>query len=139
LRVREWLETIIIAFSMMLNGCCNMRYAQAELNKKLDMGDIHGALQQIDNPCIAKIPHIKTTKAVLMYRLSMDEKDIIEKARLKEGSIKLLRSEAAEGYSSAIDILDSYDRLGDAYFVTFPWGGLIGPSMPIGKARSYGY
>lgn len=118
-------------------SCCNMRKSQNDLNKMLDSGDISGSVKAMDDPCITNIPHIKTTKAVLIYRLSMYEKDAKEKAKLKNEAIKLLEIEAASGYFSAVEILESYKKIGDSYFVTFPWGGLLGPSMPKGQTRTY--
>jgi hypothetical protein len=67
----------------------------------------------------------------------MNEKNAPEKARLKIKALQLLKAEADTGYQSAQDILMSYEKWGDAYFVSFPWGGLIGPSMPIGQERAY--
>jgi hypothetical protein len=132
--IRKFISVFMIAA---LGGCCDMRSSQLQLDKELDTGDILAAIHTIENPCVSKIPHINSTKAMLMYRLSMNEKNAPEKARLKIKALQLLKAEADTGYQPAQDILMSYEKWGDAYFVSFPWGGLIGPSMPIGQERAY--
>jgi hypothetical protein len=124
---------VVLLFS---NGCCNMNIKQSKLDKQLDSYNIVGAIETMNSPCFSKIPHINATKALLSYRLSMDEKNKKEQARFKKDALELLRGEAASGYPTAISILESYDKIGDAYFLTFPWDSLLGPGPHQNQKRS---
>jgi hypothetical protein len=128
---------LFVIASVLVNGCCNMSSSKKRLGERLDASDLQGAIQEINNPCTSKIPNIRTTKALLIYKQGMMEKKQRRQQELKEEALAILRQEAAAGNYPAVDIVESYSKLGEVYFLTFPWGGILGPSMPPGQDRTY--
>lgn len=129
--------TTFFACALLMSNCCNMDQAAERLGKILDSGDAEAAVEAIEDPCISKMPRIQSTKAMLLLRLSMDQPDERKKKILRERGIDLLKVEANRGDSSAISILEDYERLGGAYLETFPWGSLLGPAQNMNSPRGW--
>lgn len=121
---------------LLMASCCNKPALEADLARCLDAKDVRGALKDAENPCLSGIDGIRTLRAVLLFRLRLDEKNPKQREEIKSNAISLLREDAAAGHSGAISILNCYSKRGDEFWISFPWGGVLGHGSYPGQKRS---
>lgn len=121
-----------------LCGCCNREEVETRISNKLDIGDLEGAIDEIDSKCGSSIHDINVTKFLLLYRLGMQDDSRDRSAKTKAKAIDGLIAEEIKGSKSAMDILNGYRRMGEMYFEVFPWQEIIGPGrFPEGSTRGF--
>jgi hypothetical protein len=111
-------------------GCCDRASFDRSLRLKLDAGDASGAVALIEDGCLSDDEEIQSTKAMLLFWMSMDGRNAQEAKNLRATAVALLEREAESGSSSPTEVLALYREQGEERFLAmFPWAHFIGPGM----------